>query len=147
MRRVHFAGRIEHDDVSELMCVSQAVVIPSTFPEAFGMVLAEAACCGSVPLSAAHSGLAEVTELLAPAIRPDLRPQLSFGLGPGAVREIGEKLGGWLLFTANSPTSAKQARKALTKLATAEFGWQEVAEGVASAARGKLAGLPVVPGG
>ncbi len=147
MRRVHFAGRIEHDDVSELMCVSQAVVIPSTFPEAFGMVLAEAACCGSVPLSAAHSGLAEVTELLAPAFREDLRPQLSFKLGPGAVREIGEKLAGWLLFTANSPDSSKQARKALTELATAEFGWQEVAEGVALAAQGRLAGLPVVPGG
>ncbi len=35
MRRVHFAGRIEHDDVSELMCASQVVVVTSTFPEAF----------------------------------------------------------------------------------------------------------------
>ena len=147
MRRVHFAGRIEHDDVSELMCVSQAVVIPSTFPEAFGMVLAEAACCGSVPLSAAHSGLAEVTELLAPAVRQDLRAQMSFQLGPGAVREIGGKLAGWLLFTANTPDSSRQARQALTKLATAEFGWQEVAEGVASAALGNLDGLPMVPAG
>ncbi|MGD0924133.1 MAG: glycosyltransferase family 4 protein [Streptosporangiaceae bacterium] len=147
MQRVHFAGRIEHDDVSELMCVSQAVVIPSTFPEAFGMVLAEAACCGSVPLAAAHSGLAEVTELLSPAVRQDLRAQLSFRLGPGAVQEIGDKLAGWLLFTANTPVSSRQARKALTALATAEFGWQEVAEGVASAARGRLAGLPMVPTG
>src|SRR5207245_2876662 len=52
MRRLHFAGRIEHADVSELMCASDALVVPSTFPEAFGMVVAEGACCGAVPVSA-----------------------------------------------------------------------------------------------
>jgi glycosyltransferase involved in cell wall biosynthesis len=145
MRRVHFAGRIEHDDVSELMCASRAVVVPSTFPEAFGMVLAEAACCGSMPLSAAHSGLAEVTELLAPAVSQDLRPELSFQLGPGAVREIADKLSGWLSFTVNRPNAWRQARADLTELACAEFGWQEVATGVTAAARGQLAGLPRIP--
>jgi glycosyltransferase involved in cell wall biosynthesis len=144
MRRIHFAGRIEHDDVSELMCASEAVVVPSTFPEAFGMVLAEAACCGSMPLSAAHSGLAEVTELLAPAVPPNLRSQLSFELGPGAVREIADKLACWLSFKANTPNAWKQAREDLTELACAEFGWQEVAKGVAAAAQGRLAGLPQV---
>src|SRR5207253_6851171 len=44
MRRVHFVGGIEHADVSEVMGASQALVIPSTFPEAFGMVLAEGPC-------------------------------------------------------------------------------------------------------
>ena len=147
MRRVHFAGRIEHEDVSELMCASRAVVVPSTFPEAFGMVLAEAACCGSMPLSAAHSGLAEVTEMLAPAVCQDLRPQLSFELGPGAVQEIADKLSRWLSFTANRPNAWRQARADLTDLACAEFGWQEVAQGVTAAAQGRLAGLPQVPAG
>jgi glycosyltransferase involved in cell wall biosynthesis len=35
-------------------------VVPSIFPEAFGMVAAEAAACGCPPLVARHSGLAEV---------------------------------------------------------------------------------------
>lgn len=144
MQRIHFAGRIEHDDVSELMCASRALVIPSTFPEAFGMVLAEAACCGSIPLSAAHSGLAEVTEVLAPAVRQDLRAQLSFQLGPGAVREIADKLACWLSFTADRPDAWRLAREGLTEVARAEFGWQEVAKGVAQAAAGRLAGLPPV---
>ena len=141
MRRIHFAGRIEHDDVSELMCASQAVVVPSTFPEAFGMVLAEAACCGSMPLSAAHSGLAEVTELLVPGVRQDLRPQLSFQLGPGAVRQIADKLACWLSFIADTPNAWRLARAELTDLACAEFGWEEVAHGVAAAAQGQLTGL------
>jgi glycosyltransferase involved in cell wall biosynthesis len=147
MGRVHFAGRIEHADVSELMCASQAVVVPSTFPEAFGMVLAEAACCGSMPLSADHSGLAEVTQMLAPAVPPDLRSQLSFQLGSGAVPEIAEKLSGWLSFTADRPDAWQQDRADLAELACSEFGWQEVAQGVTEAARGRLAGLPLIPAG
>ena len=38
--------------------------MPSTFPEAFGMVAVEAAACGALPVSAGHSGMREV---LAPA--------------------------------------------------------------------------------
>ena len=39
--------------------------MPSTFPESFGMVAAEAAACGALPISAAHSGLLEVSRVLA----------------------------------------------------------------------------------
>ena len=62
--------------------------MPSTFPESFGMVAAEAAACGALPLSANHSGMAEVTATLAPALPAELRPLMSFEVGPGAVREI-----------------------------------------------------------
>ena len=66
--------------------------MPSTFPEAFGMVAAEAAACGALPLSAAHSGMAEVTATLAPALDEDLRELMAFEVGPGAVQEIARKL-------------------------------------------------------
>ncbi len=78
---VVFTGRLEHDDLPALLPACRAQVVPSTFPEAFGMVAAEAACCGALPLSAAHSGLAEVTAALEPALEPDLRPLLSFQRG------------------------------------------------------------------
>ena len=66
--RVGFTGRLEHGDLPDLLPACQALVMPSTFPEAFGMVAAEAAACGALPLSAAHSGMAEVTATLAPAL-------------------------------------------------------------------------------
>ena len=75
--RIHFTGRIEHDDLPALLPVCEAQVMPSTFPEAFGMVAVEAAACGVLPLSAAHSGMAEVTAALAPALPEELRPLLS----------------------------------------------------------------------
>jgi glycosyltransferase involved in cell wall biosynthesis len=46
--------------------LADAVVVPSVLPEAFGMVAAEAASCGVVPIVANHSGLAEVAAGLGP---------------------------------------------------------------------------------
>ena len=94
--RIHFTGRIEHDDLPNLLPICEALVMPSTFPEAFGMVAAEATACGALPLCARHSGMAEVAATLAPALPEELRPLLSFEVGPGAVEEIAAKLVAWL---------------------------------------------------
>ncbi|HEY2216048.1 MAG TPA: glycosyltransferase, partial [Solirubrobacteraceae bacterium] len=66
--QVVLTGRLEHDELAELLPACEALVVPSTFPEAFGMVAAEAAACGALPISAGHSGLAEVSEALARAV-------------------------------------------------------------------------------
>src|SRR6202022_2111972 len=66
--RVVVTGRLEHDELALLLPACEALVVPSTFPEAFGMVAVEAAACGLLPVSAEHSGLAEVSEALARAV-------------------------------------------------------------------------------
>src|SRR5258705_427807 len=35
--RIHFTGRLEHSDLPDLLAACEAMVIPSTWPEAFGM--------------------------------------------------------------------------------------------------------------
>ncbi len=137
--RLHFTGRLEHADLADLLPACDAQVVPSTFPEAFGMVAAEAACCGVLPISAAHSGLAEVTASLAPAVEPDLRPLLSFDRGPEAVRQIADKLVKWLLL---EPSRRARAAAALSDSARARYSWESVAEGVLAAAEGRLSALP-----
>ena len=47
--RVVFTGRLVHEELADLLPVCEALVVPSTFPEAYGMVAAEAACCGTLP--------------------------------------------------------------------------------------------------
>jgi glycosyltransferase involved in cell wall biosynthesis len=139
--RTHFTGGLEHSDLPDLLPAASAQVVPSTFPEAFGMVAAEAACCGALPLSAAHSGLAEVSAALAPALHPELRPLLSFQRGPGAVEEIATKLTAWL----TRPAEARaRASSALAERARGRFGWEAVARGVIAAAEGRLEDLPAV---
>src|SRR5262249_22643288 len=48
--QVVMAGRLEHEELVELLPACDALVVPSTFPEAFGMVAAEAAACGVLPV-------------------------------------------------------------------------------------------------
>jgi glycosyltransferase involved in cell wall biosynthesis len=141
--RVSFTGRLEHSDLPRLLPACEAQVVPSTFPEAFGMVAAEAAACGALPLSAAHSGLAEVTTTLTGALDPELAPLLSFERGPGAVEEIASKLVEWLSLPASE---RERASASLAALARRTYGWESVAEGVIAAAEGRLTDLPE-PGG
>jgi glycosyltransferase involved in cell wall biosynthesis len=137
--RVHFTGRLEHDDLPDLLPLCEAQVMPSTFPEAFGMVAAEAAACGALPLSAGHSGMAEVTATLAPVLEPQLRPLLSFDVGPQAVEQIAAKLIAWLTLDAGE---RERARAALAAEAARRYSWESVAEGVIAAAQGRLDALP-----
>jgi glycosyltransferase involved in cell wall biosynthesis len=132
-RRIHFTGRLEHEDLPLLLPACEAQVMPSTFPESFGMVAAEAAACGALPLSADHSGMAEVTATLRPALPERLRPLMSFEVGPGAVREIGSKLVTWLEL---DPAERREASAALAAEAARRYSWESVAEGVIEAASG-----------
>jgi glycosyltransferase involved in cell wall biosynthesis len=55
-----FTGPLEHRHLVHLLPLVDVAVVPSIFPEAFGMVAAEAAAAGCPPLVARHSGLAEI---------------------------------------------------------------------------------------
>ena len=136
--RVHFTGRLEHGDLPEVLPAFLAQVVPSTFPESFGMVAVEAAACGALPLSASHSGLAEVTRTLEPAAG-DHAPLLSFERGPGAVEEIAEKLVAWLR---TSPAERERVTAEVSRVARERYGWEGVAASVIAAAEGRLDALP-----
>ena len=87
--RVELIGRREHDEVAELLPRAEALVMPSTFPEAFGMVAVEAAACGTLPISAGHSGMLEVSRQLAPELPAGVGPLTSFAVEEGAVGGFG----------------------------------------------------------
>jgi len=67
--RVVFTGAMDHAQLQALVPLAEAVVVPSVLPEAFGMVAAEAASCGVIPVVSDHSGLAEVAGGLGDAAR------------------------------------------------------------------------------
>jgi glycosyltransferase involved in cell wall biosynthesis len=66
-----FTGALEHRHLAQLIPLCDAVVVPSIFPEAFGMVAAEAAAAGVLPIVAHHSGLAEVGAGIAAELPPE----------------------------------------------------------------------------
>jgi glycosyltransferase involved in cell wall biosynthesis len=73
-----FTGPLEHRHLVHLLPLCDVSVVPSIFPEAFGMVAAEAAAAGVPPLVARHSGLAEIAAGVEAEYPPDLRDLTSF---------------------------------------------------------------------
>jgi glycosyltransferase involved in cell wall biosynthesis len=82
--RTLFTGPLEHRHLTKLLALATVCVVPSVFPEAFGMVAAEAAAAGCPPLVSRHSGLAEVAEGLEAVYPEKLRHLASFATGDAA---------------------------------------------------------------
>lgn len=137
---VELLGRLEHDEVAELLPGAEALVMPSTFPEAFGMVAAEAAACGVLAVSAGHSGMREVSRELAAALPAAAADLVSFPVEEGAVEAIAARLGGWL---ALPEATRAEAREALVATARRLWSWEGVARGAIAASRGELDRLPL----
>lgn len=136
---VSFIGRLEHDQVAELLPHAEALVMPSTFPEAFGMVAVEAAACGALPVSADHSGMREVSRQLAAALPEEVGRLTSFPVDAGAVEAIAERLNAWLALPERDRAAA---RGTLVETVRRLWSWDGVARGVLAASAGRLAELP-----
>ena len=137
---VEFAGRLEHDEVAVPVSASDSLVFPSTFPEAFGMVAAEAASTGALPVSAAHSGAAEVSQALAADLPEAARDLVSFELSDDAVETIAARLRDWLgLDQPDRIAASASLRETVERL----WSWESVARGAIAASAGELDDLPV----
>jgi glycosyltransferase involved in cell wall biosynthesis len=120
--QVSFTGRLEHGPLAQVLPTFDVLVVPSVVPEAFGMVAAEAAACGVLPIVPNHSGIAEA--------------------GAAVEEAIGRP--GWLTFDADDPIRSLasaidrvlaepfEGRRDLggraSQLARTRWSWQHVAE-------------------
>jgi glycosyltransferase involved in cell wall biosynthesis len=137
-RQVVLTGRLDHEELADLLPACEALIVPSTFPEAFGMVAAEAAACGALPISAAHSGLAEVSDTLAGAVGAQAAAWLSFPVDDHAVASLAQCALGWLQA---DPALRTRTSERLVATVRAHWSWQGVALGVIAAASGELESL------
>ena len=127
-RPVLFTGPLEHRHLAHLWALADVSVTPSTFPEAFGMVAAEAAACGSPPLVARHSGLAEIAEGLEAEYPAAYRELASFANGD--VDELAAKLAAILALPADERhLLGAAARRAAESL----WSWERIAALILSA--------------
>jgi len=128
--RTLFTGPLEHRHLVHLLPLAGVTVVPSIFPEAFGMVAAEAAAAGSPPLVARHSGLGEVAEGLEAEYPEALRDLASFATGDvEALRSKLERL------LALSPKDRSELGRAARRAAEARWSWASVADRLLEAVR------------
>jgi glycosyltransferase involved in cell wall biosynthesis len=120
--RVLFTGPLEHRHLAALIPVTDVTVVPSIFPEAFGMVAAEAAAAGSLPLVANHSGLAEIAAGVAAEYPEGYRDLASFETGNAS--ELAEKLRRLLSL---EPKERAELTKAARQAVLDHWSWAGVA--------------------
>jgi glycosyltransferase involved in cell wall biosynthesis len=128
-RRVVFTGRLDHRYAPDAVAAMDVLVMPSVLPEAFGMVVAEGAAAGALPLVARHSGLKEVAAFLEREIdRPGL---LSFEPGAGAVARLADGIDRLLSLSA---TEREKLRAAISEAVAREWTWERTARRLLEAA-------------
>ena len=114
-----FTGPLEHRHLVHLLPLADVCVVPSIFPEAFGMVAAEGAAAGVPPLVARHSGLAEIAAGIEAEYPAELRGLAGFedDLAP-ALRRLLE------LPSETRKELGKAARRAVVE----RWSWSSVSE-------------------
>ncbi len=105
-----FTGPLEHRHLRHLLALADACVVPSIFPEAFGMVAAEAAAAGCPPLVARHSGLAEVAAGLEATYPPGLGHLAAFI--PGDAADLSARLREVLALSTDEREGLRRAARA-----------------------------------
>jgi glycosyltransferase involved in cell wall biosynthesis len=120
--RTLFTGPLQHRHLVHLIPLADVAVVPSIFPEAFGMVAAEAAAAGCAPLVARHSGLEEIALGLEEAYPPELRRLASFETGDSL--DLGDKLHDLL---ALAPERRRELGEAARRVAVEKWSWAGVA--------------------
>jgi glycosyltransferase involved in cell wall biosynthesis len=118
-----FTGALEHRHLAALLTLCDVAVVPSIFPEAFGMVAAEAAAAGVPPLVARHSGLAEVAAGLEAEYPPERAPLTSFSNGD--VAELRDKLAALL---ALPDEDRAELGRAARRAVETRWSWASVAQ-------------------
>jgi glycosyltransferase involved in cell wall biosynthesis len=127
-----FTGPLEHRHLRHLLALADACVVPSIFPEAFGMVAAEAAATGCPPLVARHSGLAEIAEGLESEYPAGVRRLVSFESGDAG--DLREKLE---VLLSLGPGEREQVRAAARRAAVELWSWKSVADRLLDFSRGQ----------
>jgi glycosyltransferase involved in cell wall biosynthesis len=126
---VLFTGPLEHRHLVHLLALADVSVVPSIFPEAFGMVAAESAAAGCPPIVANHSGLAEIAKGLDEDYPPQLRHLASFPSGDVSVltKRLNETL-------ALGDDDRSALRAAARQAAVERWSWTSVARRILDAA-------------
>lgn len=118
---ITFTGRLEHGPLAQVLPTLDVLVVPSVVPEAFGMVAAEAAASGVLPIVPNHSGIAEAGAAVEEAIG---RPGFLTYDASDPVRGIAAAIDRVLALDAEE---RREMERTAVELARERWSWTQVA--------------------
>lgn len=116
---VEYVGLLYHGELAKLLPAADAAVVPSIFPETFGLVAAEFAASGVVPFVADHSGLREAGGIVGEGLPFDVRVGMD-----GFEENLARALSGYLAH----PREEREGYETLVRRnAVEKLGWGTLA--------------------
>ena len=126
---VEFVGPLYHAELARVLPAADVAVVPSIFPETFGLVAAEFAASGVPPFVADHSGLREAGGLIGRGLPFDTRVSLTGDFA----ENLAQALTGYLAL----PEKERQTcRETVLKNSVEDLSWDALAERIAALAAG-----------
>lgn len=127
---VEFVGPLYHPDLTRVLPAAEVAVVPSIFPETFGLVAAEFGASGVPPFVADHSGLREAGGFVGLGLPFDTRVSLQGDFGENLARALASYLA--------LPAEERQRCRELVRRNSVEgLSWEALAEKIAELAEGK----------
>ncbi len=147
--RLILTGYLDHRCLRQLLPCMDVAVLPSLFPEAFGLVAVESLAAGVMPLVTDHSGLGEVWRRCWQDLAPDLegaglsRGTRGLALHANLVFELAEQAAGFLQTWRSLPREQQlELRQRAHQVALENYAWSRVARELVT-----LSVLDLSPGG
>jgi glycosyltransferase involved in cell wall biosynthesis len=128
---IEFVGPLGHAELAKILPAADVAVVPSIFPETFGLVAAEFAAAGVVPFVADHSGLREAGALVGQGLPFDLRVPME-----GFEENLAAALEGYL----SLPDGKREGHADTVRRNSVEsLGWGTLAEEIVAVFEGRTA--------
>jgi glycosyltransferase involved in cell wall biosynthesis len=126
---VEFVGPLYHAELARILPAAEVAVVPSIFPETFGLVATEAAASSVPPFVADHSGLREAGAIVGRGLPFDLQVGLEGDFG----KNLARALTGYLALPAEE---RQRCRKTVRRNCVEDLSWSALAERIATLAGG-----------
>ena len=127
-KAVEFIGPLYHGELAKLLPAADVAVVPSIFPETFGLVAAEFAAAGVPPVVADHSGLREAGGIVG--------HNLPFEIRVGMENFEDNLAAALTSYLARSEKERREYRETVRRNSVEHLSWDTLGERIAALARG-----------
>jgi glycosyltransferase involved in cell wall biosynthesis len=121
--RIKFVGHLAHEQLAPLLAGADIVLMPSVYPEAYGMAVVEGLSSGAVPIASYHSGLKTPLDILEAKIKDPVIKSIIRGVS--LTRALADSV---VHILDRYPTKDTRFRDRLHALAETRFSWARTAE-------------------
>lgn len=119
---VEFVGPLDHGSLAKVLPAADVAVVPSIFPEIFGLVAAEFAASGVVPFVSRHSGLAEAGAIVGAGLPFDVTVDME-----GFERNLAAAITGFLSLP---EAERERCSRIVRENSVRDLSWGSLAEGL-----------------